>query len=226
MKITYLYHSGFCVELERHILIFDYYQGILPVFDERKKLIIFVSHGHEDHYNQIIFSIKHPNITYILSIEEHRKEDVGIYYVRAHESLVVKELSVFTLQSTDVGVAYLVSIEGKHFYHAGDLNWWDWGDEDTPIEAQAMQTMYQHEIARIKEHIDVAFVPCDPRLKERYSKGIDYYMKHTDTSYIFPMHFANTISIVKQLLQDPISIAYRDNIIEIKKANEEFLIKL
>ena len=31
MKITYLYHSGFAVELDRHVLVFDYYKGKLPV---------------------------------------------------------------------------------------------------------------------------------------------------------------------------------------------------
>lgn len=26
MKITYIAHSGFCVELEKHVLLFDYLQ--------------------------------------------------------------------------------------------------------------------------------------------------------------------------------------------------------
>ena len=30
MKITHIYHSGFVIELERTVLIFDWYEGDLP----------------------------------------------------------------------------------------------------------------------------------------------------------------------------------------------------
>ena len=30
MEITYIGHSGFLVELERHVLLFDYFQGEIP----------------------------------------------------------------------------------------------------------------------------------------------------------------------------------------------------
>ena len=30
MKVTYLYHSGFTVEDERAMYVFDYYKGKLP----------------------------------------------------------------------------------------------------------------------------------------------------------------------------------------------------
>ena len=34
MKITYIAHSGFCVELEKHVLLFDYFTGELPSWDK------------------------------------------------------------------------------------------------------------------------------------------------------------------------------------------------
>ena len=36
MKITYISHSGFAVELENHIFLFDYYKGEIPKFDPKK----------------------------------------------------------------------------------------------------------------------------------------------------------------------------------------------
>ena len=42
MKVTYLYHSGFAVELEKHIFVFDYMKGKLPDWDGRKEIIFFV----------------------------------------------------------------------------------------------------------------------------------------------------------------------------------------
>ena len=57
MKITYIGHSGFSVELESHILLFDYYEGTMPEFDPAKKLLVFASHSHPDHFNREILKL-------------------------------------------------------------------------------------------------------------------------------------------------------------------------
>ena len=36
MKITYLGHSGFLVELEKLVMLFDYFQGDIPVCSKDK----------------------------------------------------------------------------------------------------------------------------------------------------------------------------------------------
>ncbi|MFQ9345343.1 MAG: MBL fold metallo-hydrolase [Coprococcus sp.] len=54
MRVTYIGHSGFSVELESHILLFDYYEGTMPEFDPAKKLLVFASHSHPDHFNREI----------------------------------------------------------------------------------------------------------------------------------------------------------------------------
>ena len=73
MKVTYLYNSGFLVELENHILLFDYYQGTIPDLNPSKPLYVFVSHSHYDHYNPTIYNLNHPNITYIIDHEINNK---------------------------------------------------------------------------------------------------------------------------------------------------------
>lgn len=52
MRVTYLGHSGFLLEMEDALLLFDYYQGSLPEMDLEKTLFVFVSHVHYDHYNR------------------------------------------------------------------------------------------------------------------------------------------------------------------------------
>ena len=97
-------------------------------------------------------------------------------------------LSVRTLRSTDAGVAFLVETEGKTLYHAGDLNWWHW-EEESRVYNEMMKRNYWYEIGKIEgQAIDVAFVPLDPRQEEQYYWGMDYFMKHTDTKVVFPMH--------------------------------------
>lgn len=55
MKINHIYHSGFSIELKKCVLIFDWYKGDLKDFDENKKIIVFVSHSHSDHYGKCIW---------------------------------------------------------------------------------------------------------------------------------------------------------------------------
>ena len=57
MKVTYLGHSGFLLEGKDRYFIFDYYKGELPPLDRKKKVLVFCSHSHRDHYNPKIFDL-------------------------------------------------------------------------------------------------------------------------------------------------------------------------
>jgi len=57
MRITYIGHSGFLVELRETLLLFDYYEGSLPQLPLEKQLYVFASHRHPDHFNPEIFSL-------------------------------------------------------------------------------------------------------------------------------------------------------------------------
>lgn len=46
IKVTYLDHSGFLVELEDAYFLFDYYKGRLPQIDLEKKMFVFVNAMH------------------------------------------------------------------------------------------------------------------------------------------------------------------------------------
>ena len=43
MKITYIHHSSFSVELDNTILLFDYFKGNLPSFDKNKSYTYFLA---------------------------------------------------------------------------------------------------------------------------------------------------------------------------------------
>lgn len=57
MKITYINHSGFLVEIENCYYVFDYYKGEMPRLDNSKEVVVFCSHFHQDHFNPKIFEI-------------------------------------------------------------------------------------------------------------------------------------------------------------------------
>lgn len=58
IKIRHIFHSGFRVELEHSVLLFDWYKGELPDIPADKKLYVFVSHAHPDHYSEKIWALR------------------------------------------------------------------------------------------------------------------------------------------------------------------------
>ena len=115
MKITYISHSGFAVELENHIFLFDYYKGEIPKFDPKKSIVVFASHVHHDHYVEEIFELReqYPDVHYVLSsdirrsakkILEEKQIEAQVSFLRIHQELELGKVRIQTLKSTDAGV--------------------------------------------------------------------------------------------------------------------------
>ena len=72
MKILFIQHSCFVVEIENKVLIFDWFdkaritgyafQGILPEFSKEKEIYLFASHKHQDHFD--LNALKWENTVY------------------------------------------------------------------------------------------------------------------------------------------------------------------
>lgn len=236
MKITYVAHSCFTVELEETVLIFDYYKGELTEFDKNKDIYVFVSHKHHDHFNHEIFNLAelYPNCSYILSNElkmsDRYMERIGIplkakrsiVYIGKNRELKIGSLEIKTLKSTDEGVAFIIKAGNNSLYHAGDLNWWSWEGE-TQEEYRDMKNLFMKEMKLIEgDHFDVAFLPLDPRQEDRFWWGFDHFMRTTDTAKVFPMHFWEDYGIISKMKQMECSMGYRDKIISISKEGESF----
>ena len=231
MKITYIHHSSFCVELENSILLFDYFKGDLPKFDTNKKLYVFASHFHEDHFDKCIFDIQnvHPDVTYILSkdIKRHRSKYIkaakNSVILNFNENISIDDMKIKTLESSDIGVAFLIEIEGKVIYHAGDLNWWHWEGENSDEENKYAENKFKDGIDKIKDlDIDLAFVPLDPRQGDFYYLGFNYFMENTNTKVAFPMHMWGDFSLCKTFKSSEYAKDYKDRVIEISKDNQVF----
>lgn len=211
MKITYLDHSGFAVEYKKYVLIFDWYKGKLPEFDSEKEIYVFSSHSHYDHFDRKIFELEniYPNVRYVLSADITEKPVPSkVWFVIADKEYRIGNLKVQTLHSTDAGVAFLVYVDDRIIYHAGDLNWWHW-EEESEYYNEQMRMDYQKEIHKLKNiRIDVAFVPLDPRQEEQYYWGLDYFMKHTDTELVFPMHMWGHYEVYEKLMNNQIGRAH------------------
>lgn len=208
IKIDYLGHSGFFVENESSMLLFDYYYGDLSFLEEKleeKPLFVFSSHAHGDHFNPEIFTIvnKHKKTSYHLSFDIKGKPTVpnnlNIQYLDVDRTYEIEDLGIVkTLQSTDEGVAFLIKTSDETLFYAGDLHWWDWPGED-PDWLTEQESVFKREIGKIKnESIDIAFAVLDSRLEDNYAKGMTHILSELHPRYVLPMHFWDDRSVVER----------------------------
>lgn len=205
MVIGHLYHSGFVVELEEKTLLFDWYRTELPGYDpmelrirKDKKLYVFVSHAHADHFTKAIFQI--PRImpgtdpTYVVdnmvASFAPQDEDLDIVSFMPEEVCDIDDdVTVTSLDSTDLGLAYLVEVDGKTIFHAGDLNVW-WWPERSLAENEESERRYRQYLEPIEGmHVDVAFLPITPKAGADGARGIEAFMELVGADVIVPMHY-------------------------------------
>ena len=216
MTLTYIFHSGFVLETEASILIFDYWMdpaNVMPsVLTKNKPLYVFSSHFHEDHFTKEIFEWKkqRSNITYILSkdIYKHRrasKEDADVWLAKGG-TWTDGTISVWATGSNDSGVSWIVETEGERIFHAGDLNNWYSKflpdavpgktiysvEMDEVIDPIAFEKRYLGELKDIKkitDTFDVVMFPIDGRVGNGYTLGGRQFIERFNVGMFVPMHF-------------------------------------
>ncbi len=199
--VTYYHHSGFTVEVVDTLLVFDYWRGENGDLPEKaqlrdqdfagyKRVLVFVSHDHEDHFDEVIYTWDYHKlpITYIVS------DDLPIgkrgKRVKPGDTVEVGDVTIRAFDSTDKGVSFYVSLYGLNIFHAGDLNLWHWREESTLREIAQAEKDFYAAMAPI-EHLpmDVAMFPVDPRMGGLYEAGANYFVMSVKPRFFLPMHW-------------------------------------
>jgi len=207
-RITHYYHSGFSLETEDLLFVFDYWRGerqelhgslqILPDQLKRYRAVyVFISHEHIDHLDPVVFTWKNfAPVTYLVSSDM----PVGTRGKRMApgDSLQLEEgITVKAFDSTDLGVSFLLDIHGRKFFHAGDLNFWHWRDESTLKEIDEAEREFIAAVRPLsQENIDVAFFPVDPRQGTMFEAGANYFILQTKPRLFIPMHYFHRTDVI------------------------------
>lgn len=246
MQVIFIHHSCFLVEVDEKVLIFDWFagdrlngfafHGVIPEYEPDTPIYVFASHKHQDHFDMdmLHWAEKYTNIHYILSkdckMSPHFLKKHGflpdiqerILYVGVNEKYKLDDLNIETFRSTDAGTAFFVETRGAAFFHAGDLNDWRWEGAGDLTNGK-MSREYRHEIHKLSDRkIHLAFIPLDPRQKEYQAAGMDYFMKNTDTDYIFPMHMWQDYSGIREYKKTITNAAMAERLVEISHENQFF----
>lgn len=195
VDLYFLHHSGFMLELESMILVFDYYLDPLKRLEDRlektdKPVYFFVSHVHGDHFNRAIRKFEKRASGYFLHRDCHLAlaDESLLHEMDVGETVNEGPLSVHMYGSTDAGGSYMVEAEGLTIFHAGDLNWWHWAGEGDSENREARDWFFR-ELSCIKEkEVDIAMLPVDARQQAAREWGVKAYLSHFSAGLLIPMH--------------------------------------
>ena len=142
MTVTAIGHSGFAIETGDVTLVFDYYidpaGAIDDILSRAQRLYVLVSHSHRDHLNPDIFGwhARYGVTQYIIANECRRKLKRAmdltahpITYIHHDEDWSDGRVTVHAFDSTDVGLCYTVTADGRRIFHAGDFMCWHFSEE-------------------------------------------------------------------------------------------------
>lgn len=181
MEIEFIWHDCFLIKTPAANYVFDYWldsdgndrvvPGFIESLDRKVPLMVFISHGHKDHFNKSVFewSVMFENIHYIVSNDvgkriRHITSETSVYsgtkvapsmltIMKAGESLVLPHAVVRSFPSTDIGNCYLVETSAGRIFHAGDLNAWIWLDESDDKEVRKALGDYNACLRDISDYI-------------------------------------------------------------------------
>ncbi len=211
-KVHYLNHSGFIMEGEDCVLVFDFYTDAAQVLSQYencgKTVSFFVSHKHQDHWNPDIFTFRNTVPSYYFldsSLALDAKQFTAmpstkavVHILREDSRLFADDLlgtgldTLICAASTDEGLAFWISAEGQSIYHAGDLNNWDWSDANGPLVEQTYRSILKDLKLEVeKEQLPellLAFVPVDRRLETKALSGACIFCEYFAPQYLVPMH--------------------------------------
>ena len=201
MDINYLLNSGFLIRDEKILIAIDDCEDPAGIVDaaydtgDFDRLYIFASHAHFDHFSTHIRAYA-PKVTqYILSYDIKRTKRVKIFpsakitYMKRYSDWTDNFISVWTYDSTDIGVSFLIRLpSGKRIFHAGDFNWWHWED-DTPENIALAEKAFNRQMKRLEGMFaDVAFFPVDERLGNSQELGAIEFVSRTKVKSFVAMH--------------------------------------
>ncbi len=193
IKVTYVYHSCFVLEVDNNTLLFDPPgKGFLPKGAwnkiektvEGKELYVFISHGHADHYTPLIFELEPKKAYYVLS-EDVISKDKGMN-LSDGEDVKIGSVRVRTLKSNDEGLAYLIHLKGNTIYFGGDLAKWDW-PEWCERKRRKHVEVFERTLEYLKKlKVDMAFSNMDKRLKS-WAGPVDF-INAVKPRFFVPIH--------------------------------------
>lgn len=127
--IQWLGHDGFAIKTETATIVIDPFELASPVPAD----ILLITHSHYDHCSvDDINAVKNPSTVIVTEAESARKLSGDIRVVKPGETVQVKGFSIEAVPAYNIDksfhpkannwLGFIVTIDGKRVYHAGDTD--------------------------------------------------------------------------------------------------------
>jgi len=215
--IWYLYHCGYAVKTGTKLLVFDYVEKMRgerdPAFqppahpalangwinpEEIKDLdvVVFVSHSHGDHYDEVIRSWEKTvkNIRYVFGWDAGTGRNVySLAGPRGEAKFDGMEIA--TVNSHHSGVpesAFLVKVDGLTIYHNGDyvgrMGDYATAPSNVPADMEYLKTKFRA--------VNLLF------LDAYVGEDVVQILQNLKPSVLFPMHYGNREEKYREFARD------------------------
>lgn len=195
-QIWYLAHAGWLVRTSEHCLVFDYTGpaeggsmetgGLSPEALAGCRAVMFVSHGHPDHFNRRSLELRKTveDLTVVMGWREAGLADALV--PEDGEWTNVSGAEVLVLHHEFDGIPegfFLVRSGGVTIYHSGDHGTW----------SEPPNALFRANIDRLAAavpKIDIAFLSSFGRRRGRpvLNQGDVYTLEALEARVTFPMH--------------------------------------
>ncbi|MCA1945672.1 MAG: MBL fold metallo-hydrolase [Desulfovibrio sp.] len=204
MKVIYFVHDCFALEWRDRVFLFDYpeprfhppgMQALVRRTVADRHCVFCITHSHPDHCSEEVLDVARccRQATYIVSDDVPEMVpafDPAVlpqcHVLAPEQQTVVDDIAVQALESTDLGVGYLLTWHGRRIWFGGDAAHWDW----PLLDAASRHFGRQHFDALLEQlaaqPLHLAFANADPRLQN--FSGALTLLKQAKPAYLVPMH--------------------------------------
>lgn len=204
-KITYLDHSGYMIETDSVIMVFDYFRDpahkVVKTLDHNpeKPIVFFVSHGHQQHFNKEIFNLgqNHKRV-YVMSNDfvdrENPQHDVASAGMSPGDSLenLPGGISVKAYGTTGKGCSFAVTTaDGRKIFHAGELGEPLSHNDDAPRDIAKFTEKFKVTINRIAEEqpsFDLVMMAVNTVDGPDFAMGATQFIEAVKVGEFVPYH--------------------------------------
>ena len=126
MHITWLGHASFKIETNGKVIYIDPYAG---EYSDKADAVL-ITQDHHDHFSKEILQKIVVDSTKVIAPASVVSE-VGGTEIKKNEEVIIDELRIKAVAAynmekdyhpPETGVGYILTLEGKHVYHAGDTD--------------------------------------------------------------------------------------------------------
>jgi len=217
--ITYIHHNCFVLTAGARTFLFDYPASqhlsdhaveLVRAAVKDADLYVFASHSHEDHFTPAILRLADTarRTRFVLSYDivelfaEFDPEHLdNVIVVEPEERYRLDGMDIEAFESTDLGVGFLITLEGARIYFGGDVAEWVWENQEAP--AKAFSRRHFGEILdklKARQPIHVAFSNADHRLAN-WAGGTRFVHEIQPTLFV-PMHTFGNVEWLPRFATD------------------------